>query len=166
MPRVYKILVTVAVILLSISAIFFFSEQSGTDSHTESLKVAKIAATGILRMTPSVNCNSSEINKLALLLDYPIRKLAHLFIYFMLGFIAYAGTRFALENKFRPLFALIIILLIFIVACADEINQYYSVGRGAAFSDVIIDTIGGIMGIYFFHILKDFASHVKQLFHK
>ena len=161
-----RILLVTAVALIGIAAIFFFSDQSGTDSHNTSHKFAEKAAEGIVKMYPSGKINQNVVTTVAKVLDYPIRKLAHLFIYFMLGLLFYTGLRFILGEKIRPAYALIVIFMVFLVACADEINQYFSAGRDASFKDVIIDTVGGTFGLYFFHIIKDFISHMKSLFRK
>ena len=164
MPKLIRILLVTAVALIGVAAIFFFSDQSGTDSHNASKAVAEKTAERILEMSPTAKYDQNVVNTVSGALDYPIRKLAHLFIYFMLGLLFYTGLRFVLQEKFRPGYAFFVILLVFLVACADEINQYFSGGRGASFSDVIIDTVGGALGSYFFHIIKDFISHLKSLF--
>lgn len=166
MPKLFRILLASAMILLSVAAIFFFSEQSGTASHRSSQKVAEWTADGLIQMHPSSGYTLSDFKTISKVLEYPIRKLAHLCIYFILGLMVYLGLRFVLAEKMRPRYALFVVLLVFLVACADEINQYYSGGRGASFSDVILDTCGGALGMYFFHIVKDFISHIKALFRK
>ena len=52
------------------------------------------------------------------------------------------------------------------VASADEINQYFKDGRGSSVSDVLLDTIGGTLGIYFYYIVTDFIGHVRGLLGK
>jgi VanZ family protein len=166
MTKAVRILLAIAVTLISIATIFFFSEQPGSVSHTSSMKVAEWTAERIIKMSPSANYSAGNATVLAKALDYPIRKLAHLFIYFMLGLIVYLGLRFVLADKMRPAFAFLVILLVFLTACADEINQYFNVARGASFGDVILDTVGGTLGMYFFHIIQDFIMHIKSLFRK
>ncbi len=166
MPKVFRILLTIAVILIVISAIFFFSDQSGTVSHQSSRKVALIVSEGIIKMSPTTSSTKNDINIVAKVIEYPIRKIAHVLIYFILGLIVYIGLRFVLQGYMRSCYAFGVILLVFLVACADEINQYFSGGRGASFSDVLLDTFGGTLGIYFFHIIKDFIMHMRSLFRK
>ena len=165
MPKLVKIFLAIAVALISIAAIFFFSEQSGSVSHSSSMKVAERVAEDLVKMSPSAQ-NTNGIVLLSKALDYPIRKLAHLFIYFMLGLIIYLCLRFVLAEKVHPSYAFLVIIFVFLVACADEINQHFTVGRGASFKDIILDTIGGTLGIYFFNMIKDFIMHIRSLFRK
>jgi len=39
------------------------------------------------------------------------------------------------------------LLAIFLYACTDEIHQLFVPGRGAAFHDVLLDTLGGAFGL-------------------
>ncbi len=165
MPKSVKILLAIAISLISIAAIFFFSDQPGIVSHDSSRKVAEKTAEFIFKMSPTSYYDADDINTVSRALDYPIRKIAHLFIYFMLGLILYLGLRLVLEKKNRPWYALGVIVLVFIIASADEINQLYSEGRGASFGDVMLDTVGGTLGLYFFHIVKDFLTRIRKLFH-
>mgnify|MGYP003309055667 FL=1 len=44
------------------------------------------------------------------------------------------------------------IIICFIYACTDEIHQLYVVGRTGQFIDVLIDTIGALLGCLVFYI--------------
>lgn len=165
MTKIIRILIALAFSMLAISAIFFFSEQKGVDSHQESGKVAaKLAET--ITTSSGKKYSENELKTLERALDYPIRKCAHLFIYFCLGFILYLSVVFIQKNKRNPLFILLCLFIIIAVATADEINQLFKEGRGSSAVDVLIDTIGGAAGIYFYYIVTDFIGHVKSLFVK
>lgn len=162
MKHVYKSLTALIILLLITAMIFFFSEQSGTDSHSLSQTVSGFLASKIL-VYSRYNSEPSAYSFLQSVLDFPIRKLAHLLIYTLLGFGAMFSKYILHDKKPALRHCLFSILLVFIVACLDETNQYFSGGRGASFSDVMIDTLGGTCGTYFFFILKDLLHRLKKL---
>jgi len=162
MSKLYKFLLSLAAISLIIACIFFFSEQSGTQSHSLSRNVASWITQ--IWMDGFEMSETSPENKafLEYSLDGPIRKLAHLFIYNILGFFGYyllwrMGHK---KNTFGKIF--LILLLVLLVACADELNQYFSGGRGASVHDVIIDLFGGCIGIYMVFLIRDFRRHLSN----
>ena len=164
MKKNVRILFAVIIIMITISAIFFFSEQTGNDSHAESMQVAgKIAE--LIASNSEQTFSENDIQIISKALNHPIRKLAHIFIYFCLGFVTYASTVLIQTKKKRPSYILLCLLIVISVAFADEINQFYSGGRGSSVTDVVIDTAGGVLGIYFYFIITDFAGHIKALIH-
>ena len=60
MPKSVKILLAIAVALISIATIFFFSEQPGSISHSSSMKVAEWAAEHIIETSPSANYSADK----------------------------------------------------------------------------------------------------------
>ena len=143
------------------AAIFFFSEQSGSDSHSESAKVcAKIADVWSKTFWPENNKFSEPL--LAEMLDAPVRKIAHLLIYTTLGFGTCLVANILSNQKIRFHHIFLCILFVALVASFDEYNQYYSGGRGASLNDVKLDTLGGCAGIYLIFMLKDFLRHIKN----
>ena len=75
-----------------------------------------------------------------------VRKGAHLFIYFWLGFT----FLFAYHRNFSKLSPWI--LVVFIVPVIDESIQYFIPGRVMAISDMLIDSVGIILGFIAFSI--------------
>ena len=83
-----------------------------------------------------------------------ISKLAHFTEYAVLGFLAvrtFAGSSFALLRSYRFVLALIVVGA---VALADEFNQSFEPSRTGAFSDVLLDTSGGLIMIVALFLLK------------
>ena len=165
MSKAIRILIAVACSFLVISAIFFFSEQSGGESYSQSTKVASALAKAITSMAND-KFSERDLKTLEKALNLPVRKMAHLSIYFGLGFVLYLSVIFVLKGKSRPVFIWACLLVVIAVATADEINQYFQEGRGSSATDVLIDTVGGALGIYFYYIITDFVGHVKNLFKK
>ena len=86
---------------------------------------------------------TSIINiKVTGLLSLIIRKLAHFIEYFILGILVINFiTRY--DKKI-----IIAILLCIIYATSDEIHQIFVPGRSCQITDIMIDSLGSIMGIY------------------
>jgi len=161
MNKIYRFLFSILLMFLLVAAIFFFSEQSGTDSNSISKQVSyKIAESW--ENTFSSKVSTSNIEFLAGKLNGPVRKAAHLSIYALLGFGACLGCNFVFGTKnMRFIHIICCILFVVLIASCDEINQFYSGGRGASAKDVLIDTIGGSFGIYFVFMIRDFCGHIK-----
>ncbi len=56
------------------------------------------------------------------------------------------------KSRFNLLFTALIITLLY--GASDEIHQLFVPGRSCSIFDFIADSIGGIIGLIFFHILK------------
>ena len=162
MTKIIRILIALAFCLIAVSAIFFFSEQKGSESHIESSHVAA-KLVEMITSSSKEGFTNDEKKVITRALDYPLRKCAHLFIYFCLGFILYLSSVFIHKDKHRPIFILICCIIVIVIAFVDEINQFYTAGRGSSFKDVLIDTVGGMAGIYFYYIITDFIGRVKNL---
>ena len=130
------------IIIIFISAtIFGFSSQNAEESSSISGKVAQ----KIIEIQPKYK-NINEGKKKELISNYqkPIRKLAHFSIYTLLG-MAIAGLvcTYKINNKKRVAIAVSAGML---YAISDEIHQIFVSGRSGQITDVLIDTIGIIVG--------------------
>ena len=76
------------------------------------------------------------------LIHYVIRKSAHFTEYFILSLLLLHALR-AGTREFSLRWALIAILIVAGYASLDEFHQLFVPGRGAAVSDVLLDTTGG-----------------------
>jgi len=79
-----------------------------------------------------------------------LRKCAHLTEYAILAFLAWRALRKPIWPDPRPWswrLAGWSILLVAVYASSDEIHQIFVPGREAAVHDVVIDTIGGSVGL-------------------
>lgn len=76
----------------------------------------------------------------------PLRKCAHLSIYFILGILVYLLLKtYNLESN-----KLIITSILFcmLYACSDETHQLFIFGRSGEVKDVLIDTFGSCLGVF------------------
>jgi VanZ family protein len=76
-------------------------------------------------------------------LHYLIRKCAHFTEYFILSLLILRGIRSG-ETGWHLRWAVTTVLIVAGYAALDEYHQSFVPGRGAAFTDVLIDASGGI----------------------
>lgn len=77
--------------------------------------------------------------------EFFIRKAAHFFSFFVIGFFWHLGLRKRVRNEW--LIILISILLSIGYASFDELRQSFNPDRTALMADVLLDTAGAIVGI-------------------
>lgn len=134
-------------IIICMGVIFSFSSDNAVDSTKKSdgliIRVSSILSKDKLTKEEQV----AVINKFV----KPVRKSAHFLIYMVLGIllISFLGE-FSITRRKMILLA---IFLAFLYACSDEVHQLFVTGRSGQFSDVILDTMGSVTGIYLYILL-------------
>lgn len=137
--------------------IFASSSMSGATSDRASKGLISKVAEQIINITNDEGLTDTELTNdkvetISKKLNYPVRKVAHTFVYCVLAFLVLnAFHRSGIENK-KYLFA---ILFCFIYACLDEIHQLF-VGRSGQILDVIIDSGGALIGCFIYYIITKF----------
>ncbi|MDU5108656.1 VanZ family protein [Clostridium sp.] len=123
--------------------IFLMSHQPGEISSSQSDLLLKVfSLIGI-----ELNDYFGE------LATFIVRKTAHFSEYMILFFLAYnVSIKYTREKQVR----LFLIIFVFLYACTDEFHQNFIPGRNMAFKDVLIDTIGGIVGYIIITIIDKF----------
>lgn len=104
--------------------IFWFSHQNGEESLKQS------------------NFILQYLKDFLEIFGLDVRKLAHFTIYLILGSSYFLSFKSLDKNS-----AVISVTLTFLYACTDEFHQGFVPGRGPALKDVLIDTLGGYLGI-------------------
>ena len=87
---------------------------------------------------------------LADMANHIVRKSAHFIEYALLYFFALNLMRYYFTFNKALLMSLAIV---FLYACTDEFHQLFVPGRAGRFSDVMIDTAGGITAMVFYKML-------------
>jgi VanZ family protein len=118
--------------LLWAVAISGFSTQGFSSEHTSHIIIPFLHW-----LLPSASPETLEF------LHHIIRKCAHFTEYFILSLLILRAVR-AGEKGWHLRWALVTVLIVFCYAGLDEFHQSFVPGRGAAFTDVLIDTSGGI----------------------
>lgn len=156
MANKVKIIISWLLVFATMAIIFYFSSQNSRLSTSASEDVIHTILGSVM---DSDQITPGKVQRLQL----PIRKIAHFGIYMLLGFcLANAFTvSFSDKKWLNYIFSL---LLTAIYAVSDEIHQSFIDGRWAYVSDVLIDALGGLIGILLFIILLrliNFSSKLK-----
>ena len=151
--------ISIILVILWMLVVFSFSAQNGSKSSGISNKVAgKII--DIINLT---NIGEQEERQIKIEKIEPvIRKMAHLTIY-ILGGILISNMMFQLilKNSIKLKIGISAIFGI-VFAITDEIHQLFVGGRSGRIQDVIIDSIGVIIGIVFFQIIRKIILSSKE----
>ena len=82
--------------------------------------------------------------------DFVIKKTAHLVEYFVLTILLYRGLLYYEGKGFSKKKILIVcVIFIFLYGASDEIHQSFTPGREARFRDVVVDTAGSLIGLWY-----------------
>ncbi len=133
-----------SIVLITIAVIFFFSHQPGA--------ISKVLSDTIGATIADAQIDNTTKDTVYMLLGVDIRKLAHIFLYFILGVFTSLMFKAWLKNK--KIYASVIcsILFCFIAAAFDEWHQSFVPGRTGAFTDILIDAIGFTISIAMFYL--------------
>ena len=144
---IFRLLLSILPMLAVMVAIFLFSGQQGEASAGISNGVGEWLL-GILGIEIPPGMSASNV---PILFGLTIRKLAHIFLYLLLGgtsFLFAATLPVKVAAKAKPAvsggIALVISLL---YACLDEVHQSFVPGRAAQIQDVGVDAIGFVLSI-------------------
>ena len=88
-----------------------------------------------------------------------IRKFAHMLEFTGLSFSLYNAIFATWELKKSPIISLLITV---ICALGDEIHQIFVPGRAFQLSDILIDSIGAIIGVVVYFIMFKFYFYIKE----
>ena len=114
--------------------IFMFSAEPDTESSELSGSVSYRIVSVVNTITAS-HWDEKELLDKAELIDYPVRKCAHMSEYAILTLLGYVAFSF-LHGRRR---FVIPIAMTFLYACTDEIHQLFVPGRAGRFTDVLIE---------------------------
>lgn len=142
-----KYLPNIILLILWMFVIFNFSNENAKTS-TESSNRLIIKTIETIKHT-----KLTEEEKETILDKFTIyfRKGAHLFLYFVLGILA-----FKLHYKIfglQPITLIYTIIFCFVYACSDEIHQLFIDGRSGEALDVLIDTFGSFLATSILYLL-------------
>ena len=144
--KIIRLLLSLPMLTVMVG-IFLFSGQQGEASAGVSNGVGEWLL-GILGIEIPPGMSASNV---PILFGLTVRKLAHIFLYFLLGgtsFLFAATLPVKVAAKAKPAvsggIALVISLL---YACLDEVHQSFVPGRAAQLQDVGVDAIGFCLAV-------------------
>ena len=137
----------ITVLLITIWMILIYS-LSNMDSY-HSNKISKKSISKAIEITEKNTSKETQYKKVKTL-NYPIRKITHMFLYFILSILIISLLSNIQNNKYLSIIITLGICLIY--ASLDEYHQTFIVGRTGQIKDVIIDMIGSIIGCFLYRI--------------
>ena len=138
-----KILLWILV-LAWMGLIFYFSAQNAQQSTNQSRSI--INKTNIVDHEKTEVEQEKEIESL----DSILRKTAHAGVFLVLGvLVCFLLKEYTLDIRKILLISFVFCLL---YACSDEIHQLYVSGRSGEVRDVLIDSMGLIIGLLIFYL--------------
>ena len=155
-----------AILMLLLLSTFFiifgFSSQDGEKSGNISKKITEEIITRIPQIQEK---EQNEREAITLRIEKVIRKIAHFSIYTAVGLLLMALlSTFEMKEKNRIIMSLIIGI---IYACSDEIHQSFVPERSPMITDVMIDTMGVMLGILLIMlgkaIIKKYKKNSKEM---
>lgn len=142
--------VKICFLVLWMALIFSFSNQKDVESSKVSDGFIDRTVVKIYKVF-NENITKEKESEIIEKYTYPIRKLAHYTLYFVLGILAFLVVKDYSINKKLIIYSL---LICFLYACSDEFHQLFIIGRSARALDVMIDTFGSLCGISIFYIFN------------
>lgn len=142
-------IILLILLLGTMTIIFGFSSQDGKESGNISKKITE----QIVKRIPQIQEKEQEEKEIIInRIEKVIRKIAHFSIYTVVGILVMALiSTYQIKEKNRIIISTIIGI---IYACSDEIHQSFVPGRSPMITDVMIDTMGVILGILLITTIK------------
>lgn len=136
--RMFKLTLLIGWMLL----IFLFSNDTGEMSTKKSDGLI----IGTIEFLLEKELTDAEKIKYVDWFVTPVRKGAHLLVYFVLGYLMISTLKeFRLVDKRTYIFAIILCML---YSISDEFHQSLVPGRSAEVIDILIDTVGSSLGVW------------------
>lgn len=152
-----KIIISWILVILWMGVIFWFSSMPSKESNSKSegtinkIIETTVSTTNKVGLTDK-HPSKKKMSQVVEYLNYPLRKCMHASVYFILVLLllnAFRVSNFSLKKAI-----IFSILICFLYACSDEFHQTFVTGRTGQFSDSLIDTTGGIIGVFFYYIFS------------
>lgn len=151
-------------LIVWMTVIFLFSHQPAVASSEISGGVS-LGLVGRLDALLHLGLPEETLESMAQMIDYPVRKAAHMTEYAILGLLAFAFFR-SMELWRERYYYRAAWLFALCYAATDEFHQLFVAGRSGRISDVCIDGAGAALGLLFlFLIQKIWRKHCEKSIH-
>ena len=135
------------VLILWMIVIFSFSSADANKSTGTSDKVI----TTMIEIKDKITNNETPNNEKEIIVknsSFYIRKIAHITEYLILGFLMFNLLKqYSVTNIYYA------IGLSILYSCTDEFHQLFISGRSGSIRDILIDSIGILIGTYLYKLL-------------
>ena len=139
--------ISIISLILWMIIIFSFSSADANKSTGTSDKVI----TTMIEIKDKITDQETPISEKEIIVknsSFYVRKIAHITEYLILGFLMFNLLKqYSVTNIYYA------IGLSILYSCTDEFHQLFISGRSGSFKDVLIDTIGILLGTYLYKIL-------------
>ena len=163
--------ISIALIIIWMAVIFWFSSMPGDESNTKSKSTIKEAIETITNPeTKDANTTQTQQNQakqkdqkeeqLIEKLNKPLRKCMHASVYFVLSILIFNCLKTFKISGWKTV--IIPIGIAFLYACTDEFHQLFIDGRTSQFTDVLIDTFGAILGVAMINVAIRIIGKIRQ----
>ena len=139
--------ISIISLILWMIIIFSFSSADANKSTGTSDKVI----TTMIEIKDKIIDQETPISEKEIIVknsSFYVRKIAHITEYLILGLLMFNALK-----QFNILNIYYAIILCILHSCTDEFHQLFINGRSGSFRDVLIDTIGILLGTYLYKIL-------------
>lgn len=148
--KVIFTIIAATILVMIYLLIFVFSASDGEQSGELSGKVTSCIIT-FMETLSGVSLSWKDDAAQVEAVEHQVRKTAHMIEFAMIGFWSYGIILCWHKNRRKGIPAGIAILVV--SAALDEWHQYFVPGRYASFTDIGIDTLGGMLGMLFIFII-------------
>ena len=156
-----KIIISWLLVIIWMIVIFAFSNMDADNSNKQSMGLIDKTVETTTNITNNVgitDIKDKEIEKITEDLNFPVRKLAHMFCYFVLATLVINALKSSgINNRIM----IITIVICFIYSCLDEYHQTFINDRSGKFTDCLIDMIGSIFAVIIYKIIGKFGKKCK-----
>ena len=140
-------IISFIVLILWMIVIFSFSSADANKSTGTSDKVI----TTMIEIKDKITNNETPNNEKEIIVKHSsfyIRKIAHITEYLILGFLMFNLLKqYSVTNIYYA------IGLSILYSCTDEFHQLFISGRSGSIRDILIDSIGILIGTYLYKLL-------------
>ena len=154
-----NIIRTILIVALigTFSIIFGFSNQDSKTSGGISQKVTEF----IIKFIPSIQQKEENQREEVIdIIESVIRKIAHFSIYTLVGFLLMSLMGTYKIKEINQIGTSLIIGVIY--ASTDEIHQAFIPGRGPQITDVMLDSLGVLTGIFISMLLIEIIRRITK----
>ena len=155
MNKAIKIIILLAVAVGWMFCIYNLSNMNSSKSNGKSADMLSIIIADTLDLTneygiTDLHPNDSKIERASKIMNTPMRKVMHASVYLVLAFFMMTLTNIISNHKYYWLTLLISLVLCVFFAITDEYHQTFVSGRSGQILDIVIDSIGAMIGLVFY----------------
>lgn len=155
MKKAIKIILLLILAVGWMFCIYKLSGMNSSNSNGKSADILSIIIADALDVTNDYGITNShpsdaKIERASALMNTPMRKVMHASVYLVLAFFLMILLNIISDHKDYWLTLLIALVLSVVFAITDEYHQTFVAGRTGQIMDVIIDSIGAVVGLIFY----------------